>query len=168
MGLLIAITGTPGTGKTFLAKFLESMGIGKILPREILERAVVGYDEILQTKIVDERLLSKEIKNFLEKNNGIYIFDSHLSHFSPREFTILYVLLRCDPNELRKRLKERGWDDLKIIHNVMAEEFGLIKKELEEMGVKFLEFWTDKQSVEEIANKIKEELERCLRGLRKK
>lgn len=163
MGYLIAITGTPGTGKTTLAKELEKKGVGKRIPNEIIERAVVGYDYDLNTKVVDEVKLRKEIRKFLEENDGIFILDSHLSHFAPKDKTVLFILLRCDPKELKKRLEKKGWDPIKVIHNVLAEEFGIIKKEMEDMSIKFLEFWTDKKDIKEIIKVIEEELEKCLR-----
>ncbi len=151
---MIVITGSPGVGKTTLAKELEKLGVGKMLPEEIVSKCVVSYDPYLETKVIDERKLASVLKEFLDKNDGIYIFASHISHFSPKECVLLYILLTCDPNELKRRLEKRKFDSFKIMMNILSEEYGIIKKELEEMGIHYLEFKTDKKSIKEIAEII--------------
>ncbi len=154
---LIVITGTPGTGKTTIAKELEKLGIAKRIPQNIIEKAYVEFDDVLGVWVIDEDILEKELRKFLTKNHdNLYVFDSHVAHFAPKDKVLIYILLRCEPEILYKRLKEKGWDEYKVKANVYAEILEVIKKELKELGIdNYVEIWTDKESLESIVEKIK-------------
>ncbi|MEM1513662.1 MAG: adenylate kinase family protein [Candidatus Thermoplasmatota archaeon] len=117
----IALTGTPGVGKSEVAKLLEKMGYKILRIEEIYEKFVVGYDEARKSKIVDEKKMDKFIKKI--KEEGILIIEGHLSHLLSVDAVII---LRCHPEELKKRLIKKGWDENKIKENIEAEALDVI------------------------------------------
>ncbi|MEM5826220.1 MAG: adenylate kinase family protein [Candidatus Aenigmatarchaeota archaeon] len=113
--MIISITGTPGVGKTTIAKAL-----GKVLGYKVVSdfelakknKLILGYDNKMRSYIVNEKLFRKI------RLKGDFIVHGHLSHLIPNDLTIV---LRLDPKELEKRLKRRKWKKEKIKENVLAE-----------------------------------------------
>ncbi len=132
MKKVVLVTGTPGTGKTSVALGLskyfgyEYIHIGD--HREYVSEVVKGV------KIIDIDKMIAWIKARQEKSERVLVIDSHLSHHYPKELTEICFVLRCDPAELRLRLKERGYNDKKINVNLEAEAMDLILQEALEEG----------------------------------
>ncbi len=160
--IAITLTGTPGTGKTSVARALEKKGwlhleLNKLVKKEKLYS---GYDKKRKTWIVDEKKLRKFVADFIAKNRGKNIvIDSHLSHILPAKFFTAVFALRCDPRILEKRLKKKNWSKEKIRENVEAEIIGLIEWEARKNYKKVFSFDTAKKSpdviVKEIFRKLK-------------
>ena len=49
------------------------------------------------------------------------MLDTHVSDVAPRECVWKVIVLRCHPRVLEKRLRRRGWKDVKVRENVLAE-----------------------------------------------
>lgn len=120
------ITGTPGTGKTAASRVLsERTGYLHIelskLSKE--KRFVGGYDKERNAWIVN----LKEVKRYLASlastvNSPYIILDGHLAHLvSFKADTEIIFILRCHPEELEKRLKERGYSGKKLSENILSE-----------------------------------------------
>ncbi len=158
--MLIALTGTPGTGKSTVARLLRKKGYKVISLNRIIVRKkmVKGYDEKRKSWIVDMKKLEKYVeilkKKYPEKT---IILDSHISHLLPVDFAIV---LRCSPDELEKRLKKRHWRKEKIRENVEAEMVEVIAVEAEEMLGKerAVEIDTTSKTPEEVCKEIIEVL----------
>lgn len=118
--MLIAISGTPGTGKTTVSKLLAKKLDAKLISiRNLIEnrRIKYSYDKKRETKEIDEKGLKKSIAKEIEKGR-INIIEGHLSHLVKVDYIFV---LRTNPQELYRRLKQKGWKEGKIKENVLAE-----------------------------------------------
>lgn len=129
--MMIIITGTPGTGKTTVSKILKDkinahlISINSLLDEYELS---LGTDKIRGYNIVDtEKMIPvvEKIKNNYSDNN--IIFEGHLAQDYPNSDKI--VVLRCNPDELNKRLSTRNWKKEKVQENVSAEILGVCTSE---------------------------------------
>lgn len=127
MARIITITGTPGTGKTEVAKILaQKLRFELISINDLIENKELRYtiDKTRNTKVVD----IKELQNIISRKfrKGSLIVEGHYSHFLRSDITIV---LRCNPVELAKRLKKKGWNHAKIKENIEAELIGIVSAE---------------------------------------
>ncbi len=115
----LVITGTPGTGKTTVAKQLASeLGIQLIEINDIAKR--FSIDVYKDSEVIDLTALKEEIYSLLEEHTDVVLEGHLLCNISlPVDFAFV---LRCHPDELKKRLQEKGWGPDKISVNVEAEE----------------------------------------------
>ena len=122
--MLVALTGTPGTGKSSVAAELERRGYAVVsLDRLAEERKLVdGYDAARRTKEVDVEALDKEIR--VAAKLGFLV-----AHYSHLMSVNLAIVLRCHPRILAERLKARGWPGAKVRENVEAEAIDVITQE---------------------------------------
>jgi len=146
----IAITGTPCTGKTEVSRLLSKKLNYKLIQiNELAERlnAFTGYDKKRECKILDMDRLEKEIN----KIKGNIIIEGHTSHLFPVD---LMIILRCNPETLKKRLEKRyPSNPLKVQENLEAEILGVITSEAV-MNNKVYEIDTSDKSVEESVDDI--------------
>lgn len=120
----LALTGTPGTGKTTVADELRRMGhLVLDLNRIVKEHGfILGRDRKRDTDIADLHGVSV----FLEKEFGKVkdlVLEGHWAHKLQVDGA---VVLRCHPKELRRRLKARGYKAPKVRENVEAEVVDVI------------------------------------------
>ena len=122
--MLIAITGTPGTGKTSLGRELESRGRNVIFLSEFIEEnGLLGeFDEEMGSYDVDTDELDEALEEYRDSLD-IYYLEGHLSHFVKTSKTIV---LRCAPEVLAQRLGERGYSRSKVTENVHSEILDII------------------------------------------
>lgn len=155
--MMIIITGTPGTGKTSVTESLkedfdaEYISINSLLEDYDLN---LGIDEKRGYKIVDtEKMIPivDQIKKESEKD--VIIFEGHLAQDYPN--ADLVIVLRCNPDVLKKRLSTRNWKDAKIHENVSAEILGICTEEsYETYGDKVQEIETCDKTIPELKNEI--------------
>jgi adenylate kinase len=116
--MIIAISGTPGTGKTKAAKELaKKLGANLISIGSLVKKLGCRYDKKRRTRIVDVKKLQKAVNKRIDKNR-LNIVEGHLAHLLRAD---RIIILRLNPKELRKRLMKRGWPKAKINENVEAE-----------------------------------------------
>ena len=118
----IAISGTPGTGKSAVARVLVKR-LGRLSYKlyEIYDFArerklIRGYDKVRKSYVVDIKGLRRESARLKGKENVIFV--GHMSHFCDADFVFV---LRTRPDVLRIRLKRKGWSKAKIAENIEAE-----------------------------------------------
>ena len=111
---VIALTGSPGTGKSTLASRLQKEGLTIIT----LEEAAESVDALSQYEELREVEISK-LAEWKWEGDSHCVIDGHLSHHCPIDAVIV---LRCNPIELRHRLEQRtGYGPDKIESNVEWE-----------------------------------------------
>ena len=160
--MIISISGTPGTGKTCVAKALaERLGWKLIELNRLAEenRLYAGYDEGRNCRIVDIDRVKKEVEKLVRKNKNL-ILESHYAHDMPCD---IVVMLRINPAELRRRLVAKRWTRRKIEENVQAEIMEVCKTEALEQGRDVLEIDTTGKTPRMAADDIIRKLGKNLR-----
>jgi len=119
--LAIVIAGTPGVGKTTVARLLaERTGKPYVDLAEVVKREkfYTAYDAVRESYIVDVERLRGYLEKTLTCNE---IIDTHVVEALPPSKVSVAIVLRLDPLVLRERLIKRGYPDLKVRENVEAE-----------------------------------------------
>ncbi|MBR7152431.1 MAG: adenylate kinase family protein [Candidatus Methanomethylophilaceae archaeon] len=129
---LVAITGTPGTGKTSIAGELRSRGCTVVdLSQHIRDNGLRGdFDAERDTYEVDLDDLNDSLDMY--RTDDVVYMEGHLSHFMDCS---MIVVLRCHPDVLAQRLKSRGYSDAKVGENVQSEVLDVILCESTESDI---------------------------------
>jgi len=145
----VAVTGTPGVGKTSSSALVRSVKV--IHVNDIVDEcgAVAGFDERRKTKEVDVKKLSKAVS----KMEGDMLLEGHFSHLLDVD---LAIVLRCSPKVLGERLSAKGWPEAKVRENVEAEAVDVILVEAVENAPGVCEIDTTRKSPPEVAAAIEE------------
>lgn len=124
-GARVALTGTPGVGKTTLGALAARDGwtVVDVKAWAKAEGCVVDFDEQDQAAVIDVEELSRRMP---PAGRGRLLFEGHLSHLLPVD--VAWVV-RCDPDVLRPRLVARGYPPSKVAENLEAEALDLILQE---------------------------------------
>ncbi|NTV00886.1 MAG: AAA family ATPase [Methanoregulaceae archaeon] len=115
--MMFGITGTPGTGKSTLAELLLSGGFRILHLSETFGPYLIGRDTGRETMVIDEERWAGEFGRF----EGVV--EGHLAHLLPCD---RIVILRCRPDVLACRLRERGYPPAKITENSLAEALDVV------------------------------------------
>ncbi|KAI5850909.1 AAA domain-containing protein [Tricharina praecox] len=129
----IIITGTPGVGKSSHCESLaEATGLTHLSVNQVVKEKACheGYDDELQTWIVDEDKLLDEIEPQLELGGNI--IDWHVCEVFPERLVDLVVVLRVDSQLLYDRLKARNYPEQKLQENLDSEIMQVILEEARE------------------------------------
>jgi len=158
---VIIITGTPGTGKSSVAKALKQK-LGKkwllVNDREFCKKQGIGKldrksGEIEVPLKAFQKMLLAFIKERQKKGFSI-ILEGHLL-CEIKLPANLVVLLKCEPKLLEKRLLERKYSQLKALDNVFCEMIEYCKgKVLENFPEKSVLEPGNGKSIKEIAERI--------------
>ena len=127
----IIISGTPGSGKTSVAKEISYLINAKIISLNelaISDDFSFEYDNERKTYIVDFEIflpyIIDRIEDIIQENPPYLIIESHFSDIIPEKFIDYVFILRCGPDELFKRLEKKKYDIKKINENIQAEILG--------------------------------------------
>lgn len=119
--MIVVITGTPGTGKSVLAKRLAKktnarlVGINALVGRKRLWKGVDRYG----SRIVKLKELEKTLNRMLAKERNAVV-EGHLA-CELRLRCNATIVLRLNPKTLERRLKKRRYAEAKLRDNLLAE-----------------------------------------------
>jgi len=160
----VAVTGTPGTGKTTATELLESRLVDSDADGE--DEPTPALDVIHLNRVLEEEALYTEIDadreskiadlealaEWLDGRDDVVI-ESHLAHHFDADRV---VVLRCHPETLEERLLERGETDAKAAENAESEALDVILSEaVEEHGLESVyEIDTTDRDPEAVADEL--------------
>ncbi|MBI2970819.1 MAG: AAA family ATPase [Candidatus Aenigmarchaeota archaeon] len=130
--MIIALSGTPGTGKSAVAQLLAKKLQCRLISitRLVRSRKIpTQYDRMRKTRIVDTRLVQLAVDRELG-HGASAVIEGHLAHLLRADRV---VILRCNPAVLARRLTKKRWNAAKIRENVQAEILDAITIEALEM-----------------------------------
>jgi len=166
--MIIAITGTPGTGKTSVAERLKKNDFKVIDFNKLAceNNWLIVKDENRDSNIVD----IKKFDNFIKENyksEDIIFIEGHLSHLLRNIDKI--ILLRCHPDKLRNNLSNKKWNQVKIKENIEAEILDIILCESIDIHPKnnIFEIDVTKKSVNKVTSNILEIIENKFKIMKK-
>ncbi|ASJ17211.1 kinase [Thermococcus chitonophagus] len=147
--MIIAVTGTPGVGKTTVAKRLaEILGYEYVDLKEFALKKGIGEKKGDELEVeVDE--LAYHVERDLKGQD--VVLDGHLSHLMPVD---LVIVLRAHPKLIWERLKARGYPEEKVRENVEAELIDLILVEAVDEHENVIEVDTTGKDPQEVVNEI--------------
>ncbi|MEK6899835.1 MAG: adenylate kinase family protein [Nanoarchaeota archaeon] len=153
---LIAISGSPGTGKSTLAKILvKKLGLERLDLHHHYKQISTGYDRSKQSYDIDYHKFERLVKEKLKQTKKGLVIDSHISHLLPKKLVHLCIVLTCsDLKTLEMRLKKRKYSKQKIRENLDAEIFQICLTEATEKKHKILIFDTAKEKTAKIISAI--------------
>jgi len=131
----IIVTGTPGCGKTRIAKALaRELGWTYVDGKHIITALPLSYDARRKCTIVDEDAFAKAAQKRIIKLQGRVVVDSHLSHFIDPAVCRACIVVTCPRDVLFDRLRQRGYSMKKIDDNMQCEIMEVCKAEALELG----------------------------------
>ncbi|SDY21331.1 adenylate kinase family protein [Halobellus clavatus] len=156
----IALTGTPGTGKTTVADLVEAQLDVEVLH---LNDAIREADLFAERDVERDSLVADldAVESWVQAetaDDGKTLVESHLSHLLAVDRVIV---LRCHPEELKPRLRERGESEASVAENAESEALDVILAEaVERHGEDDVwEIDTTDRSPEAVADDVKAAVE---------
>ncbi|MDR0767315.1 MAG: adenylate kinase family protein [Methanosarcinales archaeon] len=176
--LTIALTGTPGTGKTELSRKLESEGYRILHVTEFIKKHNIPSerDDERDCDVVDMDALENAVFEYHQQVRNefnlkyhtdgltlqdlhkspeylpVLLVESHLAHY----LCDLSVVLRTHPYTLKDRLNERGYSDKKVMENVLAESIDVVLCDCFDYCRRVYEIETTNLTVDETADCLRE------------
>ena len=118
----VAVTGTPGTGKTTATDRLDG-ALDVVHLNDVISEAelTTGYDDERGSAVAD----MDAVADYLDGREDV-VFESHLAHQFDADRV---AVLRCHPDELVARLRDRGEPEATVDENAESEALDVILTE---------------------------------------
>jgi adenylate kinase len=153
----VAVSGTPGTGKTSVAAVLKKKGYSVVSLHMLAQEngCIAGVDKERDSQLVDVAKLNIFIKRTFT-TDALVFFEGHIGHLLKTMDKV--IILRCHPRELYRRLLKKKWAEKKIKENVDAEIIDVILCEAAEHHLvkNIFEIDTTKKTAGSVAKAIME------------
>ena len=168
--MLIAITGSPKSGKTTLAKNIKKK-LAKDMRKRLLviyldkwikkycKEAIVSYDKRLKAHVIDTKLVEKTLKKYLKEARKKYEYIIIESHLLP-EIKIMFdiaIILDVKPILLYNRMKKARYNEEKIEENLIAVHLDYFFKKIKaKKKIRFKPKFTEEDvgKIEEIIKNV--------------
>ena len=158
----IGITGTPGTGKTTIAKILsEEYNLYMISLTDFVKenKLWIEFDKERETYVIDEEKVYAKVIEILEQKKDNYIVEGHFLDIIPTQYFDKVFVFRTPIRTLRQRLSERNYHEKKIEENIEAEIMEVcLTDALYEYGPEKIIIVSTDKSIEETIRVIKESI----------
>lgn len=119
----VAVTGTPGTGKTTVSELLDTdLEVAHLNDLVASEGLYTEVDDARDSKVVDV----EAVRDYFDGQDDLLV-ESHLAHHLDDLDRV--VVLRCEPGELDDRLQDRGEPPEKAGENAESEALDVILSE---------------------------------------
>jgi adenylate kinase len=147
--MLLAVTGTPGTGKSSVC---IALGLEYVDLHRVIEELgfYTGVDPERGSLIADLDQLREHVLR--QKEQPLLILEGHLAHLLEPEVAIV---LRANPLVLAGRLEQKGFPPQKIQENVEAEALDVILVEAVDLCAVVYEVDTSTISIEKVAEVVR-------------
>ena len=127
--MIVAVTGTPGTGKTTATTLLENrpdafdVDLDVVHLNEVIreEGLTEGHDDERDSAVAD----LDAVRDWLDGREDLLV-ESHLAH---RVDADRVIVLRCHPEKIEQRLRERGESEESARENAESEALDVILAE---------------------------------------
>lgn len=122
----IAVTGTPGVGKTTATRALD-VPVCHLNEAIRTEKLFTDRDPDRDSLVADLSAVERYVDGWVDtRSAATVVIESHLAHRLPADRV---VLLRCRPDLLADRLRDRGESDTSITENRQSETLDVIAGE---------------------------------------
>ncbi len=125
--LVIAVSGTPGTGKSIFARALaKKLNAQMIDLNALIRRKKIYRLDVDGTKIADLQKMRREFVRTIRASRGPVVVEGLLAHLLPKRYLTHVIILRTKPKVLERRLRTRKYSKVKIRDNVESEALSII------------------------------------------
>lgn len=125
--LIIAVSGTPGTGKSVFARALaKKLGAQLIDLNVLIKRKKLFKLDTDGTRIANIRGTRAEFARIVKESSDSIVAEGLLAHLLPDKYLTHVIVLRTRPKVLEKRLHIRKYSGTKLRDNLEAEALSII------------------------------------------
>ncbi len=153
----IIVTGTPGTGKTTVARWISKkyslfyVDVHHLIKKSRCYESYSRKDKCYEVSVPK---LVNILRNVIASHSRGTVIDSHLSHYLPSNLVDLCIVTRAPLPVIHKRLIIRKYSKSKIRDNLDAEIFEVCLTEAEEKRHSIIQIDTSKPWRELLAKEL--------------
>jgi adenylate kinase len=125
--MVIAVSGTPGTGKSVFARAIaRKLGAQVIDLNALIKEKKIYKLDTDGTRIANLPKMRKEFVRAIRGSRGPIVVEGLLAHLLPKKYLTHIIILRTRPKVLERRLRTRRYSKAKTRDNVEAEALDII------------------------------------------